>query len=189
MLMPHRNLSMRHTAYRRTQVQATENHGRAARNKAGFTTHRVLSSLCWVPLTCHLNLKIQMTCSPDAKSWLIGKDPDAGQDERREEKGTAEDEMVGRHHQLNGQEFLSKLWETVKDREAWHAAIRGVTKTHTWLSDSTKTTTTYRSFPSTYSPKPSLFDLIPLNAIAQWFLSIFLCCSGVKLYLKLFFNW
>ena len=39
--------------------------------------------------------------------------------------------MVGRHHQLNGQEFLSKLWEIVKDREAWHAAIRGVTKTHT----------------------------------------------------------
>ena len=109
MLMPHRNLSMRHTAYRRTQVQATENHGRAARNKAGFTTHRVLSSLCWVPLTCHLNLKIQMTCSPDAKSWLIGKDPDAGQDERREEKGTAEDEMVGRHHQLKWHEFQQSL--------------------------------------------------------------------------------
>ena len=35
---------------------------------------------------------------PDAKNWLIGKDPDAGKDWRREEKGTTEDEMVGRHH-------------------------------------------------------------------------------------------
>ena len=41
---------------------------------------------------------------PDAKSQLIGKDPDAGKD-WRQEKGTAEDEMVGWHHQLNGQEF------------------------------------------------------------------------------------
>ena len=41
----------------------------------------------------------------DAKSWLIWKDPDAGKDWRREEKGTTEDEMVGWHHQLNGHEF------------------------------------------------------------------------------------
>jgi len=41
----------------------------------------------------------------DAKSWLIGKDPDAGKDWRREMKGTTEDEMVGWHHQLNGCEF------------------------------------------------------------------------------------
>ena len=38
--------------------------------------------------------------SPDAKSWLIWKDPDAGQDWGQEEKGTTEDEMVGSHHQL-----------------------------------------------------------------------------------------
>ena len=41
---------------------------------------------------------------PDAKSWLIGKDPDAGKD-WGQEKGTIEDEMVGWHHRLNGQEF------------------------------------------------------------------------------------
>ena len=35
---------------------------------------------------------------PDAKSWLFGKDPDAGKDWRWEEKGTTEDEMVGGHH-------------------------------------------------------------------------------------------
>ena len=37
--------------------------------------------------------------------WLIGNDPDAGKDWRQEEKGVAEDEMVGWHHRLNGQEF------------------------------------------------------------------------------------
>ena len=42
---------------------------------------------------------------PDAKNWLLGKDPDAGKDWRQEEKGTTEDEMVGWHHRLNGHEF------------------------------------------------------------------------------------
>ena len=40
----------------------------------------------------------------DGKNWLIWKDPDAGKDWRREEKGTTEDEMVGWHHWLNGHE-------------------------------------------------------------------------------------
>ena len=42
---------------------------------------------------------------PDAESWLIGKDPDAGKDWGQEEKGTTEDEMVGWHHRLNGHGF------------------------------------------------------------------------------------
>ena len=42
---------------------------------------------------------------PNAKNWLIGKAPDAGKDWRQEEKGMAEDEMVGWHHQLKGHEF------------------------------------------------------------------------------------
>ena len=42
---------------------------------------------------------------PDVKNWLIWKDPDAGKDWRWEEKGMAEDEMVGWHHLLNGHEF------------------------------------------------------------------------------------
>ena len=42
---------------------------------------------------------------PDAKSWLIGKDPDAGKNWGQEEEGTTEDEMVGWHHRLNGHEF------------------------------------------------------------------------------------
>ena len=42
---------------------------------------------------------------PDAKSWLIGKDPDAGKDWGQEEKGTTEDEMVGWHHRLDEHGF------------------------------------------------------------------------------------
>ena len=42
---------------------------------------------------------------PDVKSWLIGKDPDAGQNFRQEEKGAGEDETVGWHHKINGHEF------------------------------------------------------------------------------------
>ena len=46
--------------------------------------------------------------SPDAKNWLW-KNPDAGKDRRREEKGTTADEMVGRHHRLNGHGFEQAL--------------------------------------------------------------------------------
>ena len=42
---------------------------------------------------------------PDVKCWLIGKDPDAGKDWGQEEKETTEDDMIGWHHQLNGQGF------------------------------------------------------------------------------------
>ena len=46
---------------------------------------------------------------PNAKSELIGKDPDAGKDWRQEEQGTTEDKTVGLHHWLNGHEFEQAL--------------------------------------------------------------------------------
>ena len=50
-------------------------------------------------------LKTPTIWLPNVKNWLIGKDPDAGKDRRREENGMTEDEIVGWHHQLNGHEF------------------------------------------------------------------------------------
>ena len=74
---------------------------------------------------------------PDVKNWLTGKDPDAGKDWRQEEKVMTEDEMVGQHHWFNGHGF-EQLRETVKDREAWCAAVHGVTKSQTQLSNWTE---------------------------------------------------
>ena len=56
-----------------------------------------------------LKLETPIFWPPDAKNWLIGKDPDAGKDWRWEEKGMTEDEMVGWHHRLYGHEFGQAL--------------------------------------------------------------------------------
>ena len=62
----------------------------------------------------------------DAKSQLIGKEPDAGKIEGRRRRGQRRTRWL---HGLTDSMSLSKLQETVKDREAWHAAVHGVTKT------------------------------------------------------------
>ena len=74
----------------------------------------------------------------DAKGQFIRKDPDSGKDWRQEEKGTTEDKMIRWHHRLNGHEFAQAPRDS--ERKAWRAAVHGVSKSHTRLSDWTTTT-------------------------------------------------
>ena len=77
---------------------------------------------------------------PDAKSWLIGKDPDAGKDWRQEKKGTTGDEMVGWHHRLNGHDFEQVLGDGEgQESLAYYTAVHTVAKSWTQLSDWTAT--------------------------------------------------
>ena len=76
----------------------------------------------------------------DAKSWLIGKDTDSGKDWGQRKRGQQRMRWLGGI--IDSMDMsLSQLQETVKDREVWHAAVHGVVKNWTGLSDWTSSTT------------------------------------------------
>ena len=80
-----------------------------------------------------LKLKLQYFGHLMRRTYFIGKGPDVGKDGRQEKRMT-EDDIIGWHHGLMAMS-LSKLQELVTDREAWRAAVHGVPKSWTRLSD------------------------------------------------------
>ena len=105
----------------------------------------------------------------DVKSRLIGKDPDAGKIEGRRREG-GDREWDGWMASTTMDMSLSKLWEIVKDRETWCAAVHGAAESQTWLSDWTTTITTSpleSRMPSNhlilYHPLPSCPKLFPAS--------------------------
>ena len=76
-----------------------------------------------------------MIWPPDARNWLIGKDPDAGRDQRKEEKGMTEGKMVGWYHRLNGHEFESTLGVGDGQGGLEYCSPRGHRVGHDWATE------------------------------------------------------
>ena len=81
---------------------------------------------------------------PGTKNWLIWKDPDAGKDWRQEERGTTEDEMVGRHHYLNGHEFEQAPGVGDGQRSLARCIPLGCKVRHDWVTELNWTITYFR---------------------------------------------
>ena len=130
-----------------------------------------------------LKLKFPILWPPDAKSWVIWKDPDAGRDWGQEEQGTTEDEMAGWHHWLNGNECGWTLG--VGDGQgglalcgSWHHRVR-----HGWVTELNSTGFILKSILSDTGTVTPAFIWFPL---AQ---NTFLHSLTFSLYVALDLNW
>ena len=112
---------------------------------------------------------------PDSKNWLFEKDHDAGKEWMLEEKGTTEDVMVGWYHRLNGQEFEESPCLGNGQGSLACAAVHGVAKSRTRLSNWTETSCRFYFF--------------HIGRILFWQLNSFnLMCKRIKTVFYIFYH-
>ena len=111
---------------------------------------------------------------PDAKSWLTGKDPDAGKGWRQKEKGTTEDEMVGWHHWLDGHEFE----QTPGDSEGQGSmgSMGSQRVRHDWVTEQQTTAIVQRCFWQVWPKRHWIF----LKSIPGTTHKVRASCSGYR---------
>ena len=119
---------------------------------------------------------------PDAKSWLIGKHPDAGKDWRQKEKGTTEDEMIRWHHQLRGHEFEQILRDSEGQGSLVWCSPWGC-KESEWLCEwTTKTTYQQNIGKLPLQAEWSVLELVNFWVTQSWVFFFFILFFSIYFY-------
>ena len=121
-----------------------QNHGKGSKIGSSISGTELEIKWSWIFIR-RTDVETPILWPPDVKSWVIGKDPDAGKDLRQEKKRMKEDEMLGWHHHLNR---LDELEQTPGDSGGQRSLVCCSPRGHsqTWLSNWTTTANSTKGY-------------------------------------------